>query len=133
METKRVLLSVLERHSGVVFLFAPTSPENLHGRAGRCSHCIFLCWFADFFVTRATLSVYLKAHSPANAAVVLSRRNGLESICCPRMALFTEGERNTREVSEGLGAQLWTDTCEVLEALRAQSECVSRQTSFETE
>ena len=56
-------------------------------------------------MTRATLSVYLKAHSTANATVVLLSRNGLESIPWSWKLLFTEGERNTREVSEALGAQ----------------------------
>ena len=58
------------------------------------------------FVTRATLSVYLKAHTSANAAVVLVSRKGLESIPCSWKSLFTEGERSTREVPEALGAQL---------------------------
>ena len=36
----------------------------------------FLCWFPDtFFVTRATLSMYLKAHTSANAVVALLSRN----------------------------------------------------------
>ena len=108
VETKHVLLSMLERRSGLLFLFAPTAPEVLQGSASRFYPC-FLCWFSlTCFVTRAKLSVYLKAHSPDNAAVVLSSRNGLESTPCSRKSLFTEGERNTREVS-ALGAQLRTE------------------------
>ena len=93
VETRHVLLSVLERRSGVVFLFCP-----------RLSVDSLTC-----FKTRATLSVYLKAHSPANAAV-LSSRNGLESIPCSRKSLFTEGERNTREVSESVSRQTSVET-----------------------
>ena len=62
-----------------------------------------------FCDSRNIVVVFLKAHSPADAAVVLSSRNGLESTPCSRKSLFTEGERSTREVSEALGAQLWTE------------------------
>ena len=109
VETKHVLLSVLQRRSGDVFLVAPDCARSFAGRCKQIFLLVFLCWFPDLFVTCATLSVYLKAHSPANAAVVLWSRNGLESILCWRKSLFTESERNTREVSEALGAQLWTE------------------------
>ena len=106
-ETKHVLLSVLGRRSGVVFLFAPTAPGVLQGSAGRFSPCFFSVGSLARFVTRTTLSVHSKAHTSANAAVVLLSRNGLESIPCSWKSLFTEGERSFREVPEGLGAQLW--------------------------
>ena len=50
--------------------------------AGQCRQ-IFLFFSVGSltcFVTRATLSVYLKAHSPAKAAVVLLSHNGLEVV-----------------------------------------------------
>ena len=73
---------------------------------------------ADFLLVFSVDSLTCLVYLNANAAVVLSSRNGLESIPCSRKSLFTEGERNTREVSEALGMQ---------------SESVSRQASVETE
>ena len=121
VETKDVLLSMLERRSGVVFPFCPDCARSFAGQCRQISPLSFSVGSLTRFVARATVSVVFKtAHSPANAAVVLSSRNGLESIRCSRKSLFTENERNTREVSEALGAQLWyTNTCEVPEALRA--------------
>ena len=68
VETKRVLLSVLERRSGVVFLSAPAAREVLQGNAGRFSPCFSHVGSLTCFVTRATLSVYLKPHPPSQCS-----------------------------------------------------------------
>ena len=79
----RPSVGVLGRHSGVVFLFTPTAPEVFCRTVQADFLPGFLCWFPDtFFVTRATLSMYLKAHTSANAVVALLSRNGLEPIPC---------------------------------------------------
>ena len=104
MEIKHVLLSVLRAAQRGLFSFLP----RMRGKFCRAVQADLSLFFSvgslTRLVTRTILSVYLKAHTSSNAAVVLLSRNGLESIPCSWKSLFTEGERSTREVLEALGS-----------------------------